>query len=327
MSIINPTFGQPKPPAAVEFKALLATNMDNLLLHRLPEGFISRLSDDTIVVDFKGGNTARLFGEFNYSKPTDLPTDGPFERYQETLGGAVQFEAKNLKVTILDGLGMAGDETDQLLELMFQGDDKFTGSDFADLLRAFGGNDTLDGGAGNDYLRGGDGNDSVAGGSGVDDLHGNLGNDTVRGGDGDDWVCGGQDNDRLLGDAGNDLVLGNLGSDSLLGGAGNDVVRGGQGDDVIEGGDGDDWISGDKGFDVLYGGRGADTFHFFTGAGLDRVHDFSATEGDRVQLQLGTLYTVEQFGADVLVRVGSVDQLVLVNVQLSSLPSGWIFAV
>ena len=104
-------------------------------------------------------------------------------------------------------------------------------------------------------------------------------------------------------------------------------MRGGQGDDVIEGGDGDDWISGDKGFDVLYGGRGADTFHFFTGAGLDRVHDFSATEGDRVQLQLGTLYTVEQFGADVLVRVGSVDQLVLVNVQLSSLPSGWIFAV
>jgi serralysin len=68
----------------------------------------------------------------------------------------------------------------------------------------------------------------------------------------------------------------------------------------------------------------ADTFHFFPGAGLDRVHDFNAAEGDRVNLQLGTLYTVEQFGADVLIRSGEVDQMVLVNVQLSSLPAGWL---
>jgi hypothetical protein len=326
VSIINPSFGQPKPPAPVSFTAYLATDMDNLLLHRLPEGFISRLTDDTILIDFKDGNVARLFGEFDYSKPIDLPVGGAHERYQETVGGAVQFEIKDLKLTIVDTLSLAGAGTDSaLLPLMFEGDDVFTGSNFDDLLRGFDGADTMDGAGGNDYLRGGVGNDVIQGGAGFDDVNGNEGNDTAHGGDGDDWVCGGKDNDRLLGDAGNDLVLGNMGSDSLEGGAGNDTLRGGQGDDVLQGGDGNDWLSGDKGFDVLYGGRGADTFYFFPGAGLDRIHDFSAAEGDRVQLQVGTLYTVEQVGADVLVRSGAEDQLVLVNVQLSSLPAGWIF--
>jgi Ca2+-binding RTX toxin-like protein len=342
MSIINP-FDQPKPPPPVEFTAFLATSMDDLLLHILPQGFISRLSGDTIVVDFGGGDSARLLGDFDYSSPTDLPIGGGLERLQELSGGVVQFEVKNLNVPIVDVLGLAGDDTDLLLAALFEGNDKFTGSNFNDLLRAYdgddrllgrGGNDSLFGGSGNDtieggdgtsYLRGEDGDDSIVGGADFDDLHGNAGDDTVLGGGGADWVVGGQGNDRLLGEAGTDIVLGNLGSDSLVGGAGADTLRGGQGDDVIEGGDGDDWLAGDRGFDVLYGGRGADTFHFFPGAGLDRVHDFNAAEGDRVNLQLGTLHTVEQFGADVLIRSGAVDQMVLVNVQLSSLPAGWLF--
>lgn len=360
MSIINP-FDQPKPPPPVEFTAFLATSMDDLLLHILPQGFISRLSGDTIVLDFGGGDSARLLGDFDYSSPIDLPVGGDLERLQELSGGVVQFEAKNLNLPIVDVLGLAGDDTDALLAALFEGNDRFTGSNFNDLLRTYdgndrllgrGGNDTLfagegsdtieggdgsdvvfagggddiiEGGAGTSYLRGEEGDDSIMGGADFDDLHGNAGDDTVLGGGGADWVVGGQGNDRLLGEAGNDIVLGNLGSDSLLGGAGNDTMRGGQGDDVIEGGDGDDWLAGDRGFDVLYGGRGADTFHFFPGAGLDRVHDFNAAEGDRVSLQLGTLHTVEQMGADVLIRSGAVDQMVLVNVQLSSLPAGWLF--
>jgi len=345
VSIINP-FDQPKPPPPVAFTAFLATNMDALLLHILPQGFIRTLSDDTIVVDFGNGNVTRLFGEFDFTSPVDLPVDGGLERLQELVGGVVQFEAKNLTTSILDVLSLAGDEEaeeeDLLFNLLFDGDDKFTGSSFDDLLRAYGGDDTLEGRGGNDSLFGGDGNDSIEGGDGAsylrgedgddsivgggafDDLHGNLGNDTLRGAGGEDWVVGGQGNDRLLGEAGNDLILGNLGSDSLVGSTGNDTMRGGQGDDVIEGGDGDDWLAGDKGFDVLYGGAGADTFHFFPGAGLDRVHDFNAAQGDRVHLQLGTLHTVEQMGADVLIRSGLVDQMVLVNVQLASLPAGWL---
>jgi Ca2+-binding RTX toxin-like protein len=344
VSIIN-LFDQPRPPPPVEFTAFLATDMDAMLLRRLPEGFIRTLSDDAIVVDFFSGNAARLLGEFDYSSPIDLPIDGDMGRYQELVGGAIQFEAKNLNASIIAVLGLAGDEeTNENLfdDILFVGNDKFTGSAGNDLLRSYSGDDRIDGragadslfgGAGNDsivggegasYLRGEDGDDSLVGGNDFDDMHGNKGDDTLTAGAGADWVVGGQGNDRLLAGDGDDIVYGNLGSDSLVAGAGNDTLRGGQADDVMEGGDGDDWMSGDRGFDVLYGGRGADTFHFFPGSELDRVHDFNAAEGDRVNVQLGTLYTVQQVGSDVLIRVGLVDQMVLVNVQLSSLPVGWL---
>jgi len=331
------------PPPPVEFKAFLATDMDALLLHILPTGFTRTLTGDQVLVDFGGGNVTRLFGEFDYSAPIDLPIGGELQRLQETTGGAIQFEAKYLSLPIVDVLRLAGFDTTQLLEQLFVGGDAFTGSDFDDVLRAFAGNDeiegrggydrlfggegadTVDGGDGGGYLRGEQGDDVVVGGSGFDDMHGNQGNDTLYAGDGNDWVVGGQDDDRLLGEGGNDLVLGNIGWDSLSGGAGNDTIRGGQDNDVLEGGDGDDWLSGDRGFDILYGGRGADTFNFFPGAEVERIHDFNAAEGDRVHLQLGTLYTVEQVGADVLIRSGQFDQVVLVGVQLSGLPAGWLF--
>lgn len=76
---------------------------------------------------------------------------------------------------------------------------------------------------------------------------------------------------------------------------------------------------------TLSGGPGADTFHSFAGAGIDRVIDFNAAEGDRVQLDPGTSYTVAQQGADVVIDLGNGDEMILQNVQLSSLPSGWIF--
>ena len=103
------------------------------------------------------------------------------------------------------------------------------------------------------------------------------------------------------------------------------MIRGGQGDDVIYGDAGNDWISGDRGNDTMTGGAGADTFHTFSGAGIDKVTDFNAAEGDRVQLDQGTHYTVSQVGADTVIDMGNGDQMILVGVQLSSLPQGWIF--
>ncbi|ACG79703.1 alkaline metalloproteinase [Phenylobacterium zucineum HLK1] len=204
------------------------------------------------------------------------------------------------------------------------GGDLINGNAQANALFGGVGGDTLNGEAGQDFLRGEDGNDSLFGGAEFDDLHGNWGEDTVSGGDGGDWVVGGQGNDRLFGDEGGDAVLGNLGNDTLEGGAGNDVVRGGQGDDLIAGGTGDDYMAGDRGNDTISGGAGADLFHTFGGAGLDRVLDFNAAEGDRVNVLAGTGYEALQMGADVVVRMGGGDQLVLVNVQLSSLPAGWL---
>jgi len=205
------------------------------------------------------------------------------------------------------------------------GDDNLDGEAGDD--RAFGGlgADTISGGDGTNYLRGDEGDDSITGGSGFDDINGNAGNDTCVSGGGDDWVVGGRDNDSLVGSAGQNLVYGNLGNDTCDGGAGNDIVRGGQDNDVLSGGAGDDYVSGDKGSDTVTGGAGADIFHTFGDAGIDRVLDFSLAQGDRVQLDPGTQYTVSQVGADTVIDMTGGGQMILVGVQMSSLTAGWIF--
>ncbi len=195
------------------------------------------------------------------------------------------------------------------------------------------GDDTLGAvGRAPDVLRGGPGNDLVDGNVGFDDLHGNEGDDTVSGWDEDDWVVGGKGDDILSGDApysqgpGNDVVLGNLGNDTCNGDGGSDLVRGGQGNDVLLGQAGNDWLSGDRGDDTITGGAGADIFHTFGDAGIDRVTDFSRAEGDRVQLDPGTTYTLAQVGSDTVISMSGGAQMILVGVSLSSLTRDWIFA-
>jgi len=256
---------------------------------------------------------------------------------------------------------LANDATQTAFATIFGGPDVMGGGAGADLIRGYqgddliyglAGGDTIWGGAGNDviflgmprglvdpppsdgrglgaplpsYLRGEDGNDSIVGGDGFDDIHGNMGNDTGVGGLGDDWVVGGKDNDVLFGDAGADIVYGNIGTDTCDGGEGADTIRGGQDNDTLVGGSGNDWLSGDRGDDTILGGAGADLFHTFADAGLDRVVDFTVADGDRVLLDPGTQHSVAQVGADTVVTMVGGGQMVLVGVQLSSLPAGWIF--
>lgn len=204
------------------------------------------------------------------------------------------------------------------------GDDSIDGGVGDD--RAFGGfgADTLTDTGGDNYLRGDEGDDSIVGGAGFDDINGNMGADTASGGLGDDWVVGGKDNDALSGGEGADLVYGNLGADTVAGDAGNDTIRGGQQDDVLSGGAGDDFLSGDRDNDTLTGGGGGDTFHVFAAAGSDRVLDFNRAEGDRIQLEAGSVYTVSQVGADVIIALDGGARMVLVGVSMSSLTGDWI---
>ena len=187
------------------------------------------------------------------------------------------------------------------------------------------GDDTITAESGYNYLRGEDGNDSIIGGSGFDDINGNKGDDVITGGPGGDWLVGGQGNDLITSTGGTDILYGNLGNDTLNGGSDVDLVRGGQGDDVVTGGAANDWLSGDRGSDTLTGGTGADIFHTFGDAGIDRVTDFNLAEGDRVQLDPGTVYTVSQVGSDTVVNMTGGGQLILVGVQMASLTTGWIF--
>ncbi|RAK56145.1 calcium-binding protein, partial [Phenylobacterium soli] len=204
------------------------------------------------------------------------------------------------------------------------GDDTLAGGIGNDTLMGGAGNDSLDGGTGDSYLRGGEGDDQILGGSAFDNINGNQGADTVAAGGGNDWVSGGQNEDKIDGQDGDDLVFGNMGADTCDGGAGDDVVRGGQDNDLVRGGDGKDWLSGDRGDDTLVGGAGADTFFTFDGAGVDRVTDFNAAEGDRVQVDPGSHYTVSQVGSDTVIDLGGGTQMILVGVQSATLPAGWI---
>ena len=84
-------------------------------------------------------------------------------------------------------------------------DDIITGTQFADLIFAFGGNDIISGG---------------------------QGNDCIIGGGGDDFIFGNAGNDHLVGGEGNDILKGYSGEDKLTGGLGFDVLDGGDDFDV-----------------------------------------------------------------------------------------------
>jgi len=268
-------------------------------------------------------------------------------------GGPFSISLTTAPVQLLTLAGWAAtDDIADFFNTLLGGNDSITGSAGVDVLHGYGGNDviygfggsdTLWGGPGNDviyattppgipsfpagttYLRGEEGDDYIVGGAGFDDANGNMGNDTISTGAGDDYCVGGKDNDLLFGDDGNDIVWGNLGNDTCNGGAGDDQVRGGQGDDIVVGGDGNDFISGDRGNDTESGGAGADIFHGSQDAGIDKVLDFHVSEGDRVMLDPGTTFTVSQVGADTIIDMGGGNEMILVGVQMSSLPPGTIF--
>jgi Ca2+-binding RTX toxin-like protein len=92
--------------------------------------------------------------------------------------------------------------------------------------------------------------------------------------------------DGLAGGAGNDVISGLAGADTLAGGGGADTLLGGAGADRLDGGAGDDRLVGGGGIDTVAGGAGADTFVFLsavTDRG-DRIRDFDAASGDRVDI-------------------------------------------
>jgi|GEM_PF-1994246 len=306
-------------PNLLELRTSGVVILDDVRLFAAGAGALADFSASTQPVGVNLGDA-----EFREDFPgiADLPNLAPLHAYIGTtvqaLSGvtdAVGGSANDLLVAAARGGTLDGRT----------GADALVGGIGADTLTGGAGNDLLVGGDGRGYLRGDDGDDYIQGGADFDDINGNMGNDTCVSGGGDDWVVGGKDNDSLSGSDGQNLVYGNLGADTCDGGGGNDIVRGGQDNDLIDGGAGNDYVSGDKGADTVTGGAGADVFHTFGDAGVDRVLDFSLAQGDRVQLDPGTTYTLAQSGADTVISMTGGGQMILVGVQLSSLTPGWIF--
>lgn len=97
---------------------------------------------------------------------------------------------------------------------------------------------------------------------------------------------------------------------------GHDILDGGAGNDILYGEGGDDVLIGGAGNDTLYGGTGADRFVFDTFDGIDRVKDFSVTEGDTLDISqilsgydagddLGDFVSLISSGADTIVAVNA----------------------
>jgi Ca2+-binding RTX toxin-like protein len=197
-------------------------------------------------------------------------------------------------------------------------DNAITGTDLANKLYGYEGNDTLLGNGGDDYLFAAEGNDTLAGGAGYDRMYGGLGDDTYYVTDTTDFAYEnlGEGNDTVVsslasyqlranveeldlaegsaavrgyGQASDNVIVGNSADDFLYGRDGNDHLLGGAGADLLYGENGNDTLEGGSGMDRFYGGTGADTFLFRDGdfAGLtsgtaDRIHDFAEADSDKL---------------------------------------------
>lgn len=101
------------------------------------------------------------------------------------------------------------------LPQLLLGNDTITGSDFAESLKGWNGDDVINARGGDDFILAGAGNDIVDGGDGIDYIVGGSGLDVINGGEGNDSLFGNemQDTafylpvlDELNGGGGDDLI-------------------------------------------------------------------------------------------------------------------------
>jgi serralysin len=127
--------------------------------------------------------------------------------------------------------------------------------------------------------------------------------------------------ENLTGSNFNDLLAGNELANKLEGGLGNDTLYGGIGNDSLAGGFGND---------VLNGQSGADVFAFVSGSGGDKIADFNAIQGDKIQLEIGinasgivdgasALAATVDVGANAVINLGGGHTITLIGVLAASL--------
>jgi Ca2+-binding RTX toxin-like protein len=165
------------------------------------------------------------------------------------------------------------------------------GNSLANILTGNEGNNRLDGGAGIDTMTGGLGNDvyvvdslsdkiveSAAISGGVDTIESSITYSIAA------KALAGIENLTLTG-TGDFNATGNGLANTLTGNTGANILDGGAGNDALNGGDGNDTLIGGIGADTLTGGLGADDFVLNAAAIYDTITDFSAADGDQIQLE------------------------------------------
>ncbi|MEI9904194.1 MAG: hypothetical protein WDN06_09550 [Asticcacaulis sp.] len=100
------------------------------------------------------------------------------------------------------------------------------------------------------------------------------------------------------------------------------TITGNSGANHLIGGDGADRLDGGSGNDILTGGNGADLFVFHTGSKLDTITDFSAAQGDSLNLHAyaaGTVHAgwIAQSGNDVVITMTSTNIITVLNAHVA----------
>ncbi|MGH1377176.1 MAG: calcium-binding protein, partial [Alphaproteobacteria bacterium] len=178
-----------------------------------------------LLIEDANGNSMLFHRHFEYSNSTTQEANRSIEKLEFSDGTIVNLS--DIEVNVY-----GSEHNDQLV-----GAQTGDASD-ADVIYAYGGNDSV---------------------------FADYGDDTVYGGGGDDYIQGHYGDDVLYGDSGNDTIHGMHGNDNVVGGAGNDILYG---DGVYSDAMGDDVLSGGDGDDVLHGGKGNDTYIYTSGNDL-----------------------------------------------------------
>jgi Ca2+-binding RTX toxin-like protein len=146
-----------------------------------------------------------------------------------------------------------------------------------------------------DFRQGTNAADTISGFRGDDTLLGRGGNDEINADDGDDEASGGTGNDTLNGGPADDVLDGGAGTDALNGEGGNDVLRGGADADTL---------NGFAGNDVYFGGSGGDRFIWNPGDGVfvDTIEDFEVGS-DELQIDIVANESVALTGGDGVLNV------------------------
>ena len=235
------------------------------------------------------------------------------------------------------------------------GDDKYYLDTSADLVTEYsnGGNDTVQingtytltanvenliivgssnrfgtGNASDNHITGNSGNNTLGGADGNDIIDGGKGADLMRGGTGDDifYVDNSGDVVSEYSHAGTDSVFSSV--SFTLGGNVENLTLTGKGNLSATGNSLDNLLIGNAGDNTLTGGKGADTFVFASNSGVDTISDFSAAQGDRIDLSayhiVGTSF-VSQLGNDTVIDLGDGNVITLTNTTVADVSAHTIW--
>lgn len=153
--------------ATVDPNFPVGTNMDQFDVGLLPLGVATGQTSTSYTVVL--GDESVTFTGTGFTYSSGLPTGGAISAIQDSFLGQPVFNMQgfNIPVATFNAWSAAGDNL-TAQSTIFAGNDTLTGGPFSDLLRAYGGNDSISGGDGADTLDGGSGADTIDGGAGAD---------------------------------------------------------------------------------------------------------------------------------------------------------------